>query len=169
MNTGNAVYIRLGETTADYREAVADEKAGHRHLSFSQAAERHLMHENSTGVELVQCSRSDLIEKLNKRAAIVNPAGFLYVLGAIGLAFGISLISSIVQAAKGDLQSAIQNVATAIRLNRSRPGCRLPLPLMLPRPKTLVGPQAGEGTRQGWSPVAPTLVNSPVAGFIRSS
>src|SRR3954454_2443127 len=50
------------------------------------------MYEGGTGLDLVQSSRSALIEKLNKRAAIVNPAGVIYLFGGLALALGISLI-----------------------------------------------------------------------------
>src|SRR4051794_33707304 len=61
MSFANTVYIRVDGATAEYSEAVAHDNPRH-HLSFSQAAEHPVIHESGTGLQVLQSSRTALIE-----------------------------------------------------------------------------------------------------------
>jgi hypothetical protein len=97
MTPRGTTYITVGSHGFYYRETISTSRRGGPHPS-PQGGARTTAIENSIGtadvLELVDSSNTALIERLNERSRMVNPAWLLYAIAAAVLVWGISLIAN---------------------------------------------------------------------------
>ena len=104
-------YITVGRDGLYYRQTLS---LGTKHPQPRAAAqvlpEQPLLDEIRTAdvTELLASSKSELVENLNKRARMFNPAILLFVLGAISVAIGLS---QIVESASSEADPALPSVS----------------------------------------------------------
>jgi hypothetical protein len=97
MTPRGTTYITVGSHGFYYRETVSTPGRGGSSPSPQNVVGTNPIEGNiatADVLQLVDSSSAALIERLNERAKMVNPAWFLYMFGAVALVWGISLVAN---------------------------------------------------------------------------